>query len=187
MAAAKRLPTADTMMLMKKTLITVAVATLFAFGTKAADSTVLVTNPPPPTMSGDAHRFGVGIILGEPTGASLKYWLNDTLAIDGAIGASFNDDDDNDSEFYLHSDVLWHNFDLLKVPKGQLPVYFGVGALVRFRDDEDNQVGVRIPVGLSYMFDNVPIDIFAEIAPAIDMAPDVRGEITGGIGIRFWF
>ena len=33
------------------------------------------------------------------------------------------------------------------------------------------------------MFDNVPVDIFAEIAPAIDTAPFVRGEVTGGIGI----
>jgi hypothetical protein len=29
--------------------------------------------------------------------------------------------------------------------------------------------------------------IFVEIAPALDIAPDVQGEITGGIGIRYWF
>jgi hypothetical protein len=173
---------------MKKTLIAASSVILSALAAHSADSTAMVTNSNTTVPSdGYAHRFGAGVILGEPTGASLKYWLNDTMAIDGAIGASFNDDNDDDSDFYLHSDILWHNFDLLKVPKGQLPVYFGVGALVRFRDDEDNQVGVRIPVGLSYMFDNLPIDIFAEIAPAIDVAPDVQGEITGGIGIRFWF
>jgi hypothetical protein len=151
-------------------------------------STAIVTNnSQTASMSGGyPHRFGAGIILGEPTGASLKYWLNDTLAIDGAVGASFNDDD-HDSNFYLHSDLLIHNFDLIPVPQGRLPIYFGAGALVRFRDDEDNQVGIRIPVGVSYLFDNAPIDVFAEIAPAIDVAPDVRGEITGGIGIRFWF
>ena len=109
------------------------------------------------------------------------------LAIDGALGASFDDDADNDSSLYLHSDLLIHSFDLIPVSRGRLPVYIGGGALVRLRDDEDNQVGIRIPVGLSYMFDNAPIDIFAEIAPAIDIAPDVRGEVTGGIGIRFWF
>jgi hypothetical protein len=48
-------------------------------------------------------------------------------------------------------------------------------------------VGVRVPVGLSYIFDDAPVDIFVEIAPTIDFVPDVRGEITGGIGIRFWF
>jgi len=59
---------------------------------------------------------------------------------------------------------------------------------VRFRDhNHDDEVGIRVPVGLSYMFDNAPIDVFAEIAPAIDVTPDVRGEITGGVGVRFWF
>ena len=160
---------------------------LSAVAAHPADSTPNLTNGNTTGSGNTDHRFGAGIILGEPTGASLKYWLNDTMAIDGAIGASYNDDDNNDSDFYLHADVLWHNFDLIKVPKGRLPVYFGIGSLVRFRDDEDNQVGVRVPVGLSYMFDDAPIDIFAEIGPAIDMAPDVRGEVTGGIGIRFWF
>jgi hypothetical protein len=37
------------------------------------------------------------------------------------------------------------------------------------------------------MFDNAPVDVFAEIAPAVDVSPDVRGEITGGVGIRYWF
>jgi len=143
------------------------------------------TTSPTASTSSESGRFGAGIIVGEPTGASLKYWLNDTMAVDGAFGWSFHDD----SDFYLHSDVLWHNFDLIPVSQGRLPVYFGVGGLVRFRDNnEDNQVGIRVPVGLSYMpDDNLPVDIFAEIGPAIDIAPDVQGEVTGGVGIRYWF
>lgn len=131
-----------------------------------------------------AGRFGAGIILGEPTGASAKYWLNDTLAIDGAAGWSFHDHTD----FYLHSDLLWHKLDLVPVTRGRLAGYLGAGGLVRFRDDHyDNQFGVRVPVGVSYMLDNAPVDVFAEIAPALDVAPDVRGEITGGVGLRYWF
>jgi len=178
------------MRIMKRTLTAAALIIVCAANARGQGSTATATNNnvrATPVSSSYAQRFGVGIILGEPTGASLKYWLNDTLAIDGALGASFDDDDDDDSSFYLHSDLLWHNFDLIPVSRGRLPVYLGAGALVRFRDDEDNQVGVRIPVGISYMFDNAPIDIFAEIAPTIDVAPDVRGEVTGGIGIRFWF
>jgi hypothetical protein len=59
---------------------------------------------------------------------------------------------------------------------------------MRFRNDgNENQVGIRVPVGLSYLFDNAPLDVFVEIGPAIDVAPSVGGEITGGIGVRFWF
>jgi hypothetical protein len=144
----------------------------------------MTTNPPPPAYSSDmAGKFGVGLIIGEPTGASVKYFLNDTIAVDAAAGWSTHDHTD----FYTHGDILWHCFNLIPVQRGRLPVYFGVGALARFRDhNEDNQVGIRAPIGVSYLFDNVPIDVFAEIAPAIDVAPSVRGEVTGGVGVRFW-
>jgi hypothetical protein len=136
------------------------------------------------SMDDMTGRFGVGVVLGEPIGGSVKYFFNDTMAIDGAAGWSARDH----SDLYLHSDILWHNYDLLPVSQGRLPVYFGVGGLARFRShNEDNQVGIRVPVGISYLFNNAPLDVFGEIGPAIDLAPLIRGEITGGIGVRFWF
>lgn len=176
---------------MKKTLLYAVVLTAAGGFSSYADEqatmgqTTVSKSSHPDDMTQDyAGRFGVGVILGEPTGGSVKYWLNDTMAIDGAVGWSSHDDTD----LYLHSDLLWHNFELIPVSHGRMPVYLGVGGLFRLRDDRhDNQVGIRIPVGVSYMFENAPVDIFAEIGPAIDVSPDVRGEITGGVGIRFWF
>jgi hypothetical protein len=131
-----------------------------------------------------AGKFGLGIMLGEPTGLSGKYWLNDTLAVDGAAGWSFYDN----SEFYLHSDLLVHKFDLLPVQKGKLPFYVGAGAFVRFRDEHhDNEAGIRVPVGLDYLFEGAPVDIFVEFAPGIDLTPATRADFSGGIGIRYWF
>ena len=177
---------------MKKIIFFAAAAGLCGFSLRADEPAMSNTNLnslnryASPTYSTDDYvgKFGAGIILGEPTGASLKYWLNETMAVDGAFGLSSHDNTD----LYLQGDVLWHNFDLIPVSQGRLPVYFGVGGLARFRDhNRDNEVGVRVPVGLSYMFENAPVDIFVEIAPAIDFTPDARGEITGGIGIRYWF
>ena len=155
---------------------------------RADDAIVITTNKAPVVSTGNMSsltgKFGAGLIVGEPTGGSVKYWVNDNLAVDGALGWSTHDHTD----LYLHSDVLWHNFDLIPVSQGRLPLYYGVGGLVRFRNDgNDNQIGIRVPVGVSYLFDNAPVDIFAEIGPALDVAPDVRGEVTGGIGVRFWF
>lgn len=181
---------------MKKSLLVVAVIGAFGFCVHANDSTASSTNTMPPFSTNSmssmsdglannyAGRLGVGVIAGEPAGFSVKYWLNDTLAIDGAAGWSFRDNTD----FYLHSDVLWHDFNLIPVSRGQLPVYFGIGALARFRDSHhDNEVGIRGPIGLSYMFDTAPVDIFAEVAPGFDLAPDVRVDITGDVGVRYWF
>jgi hypothetical protein len=167
------------------TVIVSVAAALSGLKVRADESTAMTTGSTPTvSTTSSAGKLGVGLIVGEPTGFSAKYWLNDTLALDGAVGWSSHDHTD----LYLHSDVLWHNFDLIPVSRGSLPVYFGVGGLVRFRDDNrDNDVGVRVPVGVSYLFDNAPIDVFAEIAPAVDVAPSVRGEVTGGVGIRYWF
>lgn len=173
-------------MIMKKILIVTAFtvfAGLAGFSVHAGDAQLMATNAVSEPFS-YPEKLGVGVMVGEPTGLTAKYWLNDTLALDGAAGWSFHPH----SDFYLQSDVLWHDFDLIPVPQGRLPLYFGVGGLLRFRDQQhDNQVGIRAPVGLSYMFDRLPVDIFVEVAPAIDVAPSVRAELTGGVGIRYWF
>ncbi len=129
-------------------------------------------------------RFGAGIQLGEPSGLSAKYWLNDKLAIDGAAGWSLYEH----SDFYVQSDLLIHNFDLLPVPSGKFPVYIGGGAFIRFRDEHhENQAGVRLPIGVDYLFDNAPVDVFVEFAPGVQLTPSTRADFAGGIGIRYWF
>lgn len=131
-------------------------------------------------MSG---RFGVGVLFGEPTGLSAKYFFNDTIAVDGGIGWAFH----HHTDFHLHSDVLWHDFDLIPVPEGKLPLYFGVGARFKAADHADDRFGIRVPVGVSYLFECLPIDVFAEIAPVLDLAPSTRGGLTAGVGVRWWF
>jgi hypothetical protein len=127
-------------------------------------------------------NFGLGIILGEPTGVSGKLWLSERSAIDMAAAWSFGGHDD---AFHLHADYLLHNFDLISVSKGRLPIHFGVGARVKFEDD--SKLGVRVPVGLTYIFDGAPLDIFFEIAPILDLIPDTEFEANAAIGIRFFF
>lgn len=129
------------------------------------------------------HRLGAGVILGEPTGATLKYWLNDNLALDTAIGASF----DEDTDLNWHADALWHVFNLFPVSKGSLPLYFGAGVRAKFRDNQDDRWGVRIPVGIAYLFEDAPVDVFLEAAPVIDFTPETRGSFNVSAGVRYWF
>jgi len=124
---------------------------------------------------------GVGALLGEPLGASVKAWVSETTAIDGGVGyANYGD-----GGLQLHGDYLFHNFDLLSAGSGRLPVYFGIGARVKFADD--THVGFRGPIGVSYMLDTTPIDVFAEVAPILDFTPNWRVEWNAAIGARYWF
>lgn len=128
-------------------------------------------------------RFAAGLVIGEPTGISLKYWLTDKLAVDGALGWSFY----RETDFHIQSDLLWHRFDMFHVSGGELPFYLGVGARVKFRERADDLVGIRVPVGVSYLFNDVPVDVFFEVAPIIDVSPSVRGGFTVGVGARYRF
>ncbi len=135
-------------------------------------------------------RFGLGVIVGEPTGLSLKYWLDDDHAIDGAAAWSFSGND----SFQLHADYLWHNYDLIDsgTLSGKLPVYYGVGARLKFKDDDrhhddDAAFGIRVPLGISYLFADAPFDLFAEIVPILDLTPDTDLELNAAIGVRFYF
>ncbi len=138
---------------------------------------------PPMQLADVAQTLSAGLMVGEPTGPTVKYFLNDTIAVDAAAGWSLY----RHADAEIHADVLLHNFNLLPVAEGKLPVYIGAGLMGRFRHDRDNQAGVRIPVGISYMFENVPVDVFAEIGPAVIFVPDFQGEVVGGIGARYRF
>jgi hypothetical protein len=141
--------------------------------------------------------FGLGIIVGEPTGISFKNYLANDRAIAGAVAWRLW----HGSAFHVHADYLFHNRTLLNVPRGSLPIYYGVGARARtwtggryWRRGRYHEftgtrfdLGIRIPVGIAYEFDGAPLDIFLEVVPILDLIPATRLDVNGGLGVRFWF
>jgi hypothetical protein len=125
--------------------------------------------------------MGVGIIVGEPTGLSLKWWDEGT-AVDAAIGWSIGDD-----SFYGHCDYVWHRrFESMDFGT-RAPFYYGIGGRFILRDNEDSKMGLRVPIGLDYMFDSGRFDIFVEIVPIFDVMPETDFGVGGGIGARYYF
>ena len=132
--------------------------------------------------------FGIGIIAGEPTGLSLKYWLDEDYAIDGAAAWS---NSENDS-FQLHGDYLIHNYEFLNAD--EMPAYYGIGARLKFKDSDgggrnkhDPIFGIRVPLGVAYHFDDAPFDLFFEVVPVLDLAPDVDLDINAAVGLLYYF
>ena len=170
-----------------KLLLVLVLVTFLVAPAHADDASPAGAITPPSSTYASANdysgKFGAGLILGEPTGVSLKYFFNETIAIDGGIGWSFDDE----TSLHLHSDILWHKFDLVTLSEGQLPFYIGAGVRVKFRDNAEDRIGLRLPIGVSYIFEDLPLDIFFEVAPVIDFTPSTRGGFTAGIGARWWF
>ena len=153
--------------------------------TPAAAPATEPANAPPATVSysDDYGGIGLGVIVGDPTGVTVKGWLSERSAIDAGFGWSFNHRDSP----HLYADYLWHLFDVIRVDRGKLPLYFGVGGRILWERDRDNRAGIRAPVGIAYLCEGKPIEIFGEVVPILDVSPDTEFELSGGIGIRYYF
>ena len=143
-----------------------------------------------PSAANAKGVFGAGLIVGEPTGVSLKYYLGDDIAIDGAIGGAFLG-----RGIQVHGDILWHPWILETKPSFVLPAYVGVGARVLDRnagggEDDHFRIGARGVFGVLFDFREVPLDVFVEIAGVADYR--TRGDAFGldinvGAGVRYYF
>jgi hypothetical protein len=127
------------------------------------------------------HNFGLGFVVGDVTGVNGKLWLTESTAVDGSVAwqSGFNDD------FLLYADYLFHDKDLIKVDKGILALYFGFGG--RLLAENDARLGMRFPVGLTYMIQGTPLDVFVEVAPIMDIIPETKATADFGLGLRFFF
>lgn len=151
---------------------------LVSFGLRAQAQEAYSSTPP------DSNPLGIGLQFGAPLGLTAKYFMNDTVAADGTIAWS----PFSHSTAQIQADILLHDFDVVKLPGGKTPVYVGVGLFGRFRDDgRSNLGGVRVPFGISYMFNSAPLDFYAEVAPEFIFAPFARLSFDAAIGFHIWF
>jgi hypothetical protein len=147
----------------------------------------------PRAAHAEGGPFGIGLILGSPTGISGKYYLGDSgHAIDFAVGGAVA----TDNGLHVHADFLWHPWILAREPSFNLPVHLGVGARVLDHDrgnkgDNDFHFGLRAPIGLTFDFTEVPLDAFVEIALIFDVhtAHDNNFgiDLNAGVGVRYYF
>jgi hypothetical protein len=135
------------------------------------------------TVSGWSQQegIGLGVILGEPTGVSFKTWLSKNHAIDAAAAWSFGRED----ALHLHADYLIHNYSLIKFDNNTIPLYYGVGGRLKFEDN--SRFGVRFPVGITFFIREAPIDLFLEVVPILNLAPDTDFDMNAAIGARYYF
>ena len=131
--------------------------------------------------SAQDHGFGLGVIVGEPTGISAKEWISSRTAVDAGVAWSFR----KKGFFHLHADYLIHFPDAIRSSE-RLTLYAGIGGRLGL-GRSDGIVGVRIVGGIAWWPKDTPLDIFLEIAPILDLAPATEMTANGGIGIRFFF
>ena len=167
-----------------------------------ASLTLAQDEPPPPvrigtaptrkTLERDPEGFGLGLILGLPTGLSFAFRPDGPLYFDAALAWSFA----GTGGYAIHFDVLYTVANLRnddEIPDVVFPVYVGVGPRTRIgtvagsATTDPVALGVRIPLGMSFHHDSVPIEGFVELVPGLSFFPAARFYFEAAIGGRFYF
>jgi Protein of unknown function (DUF3996) len=139
--------------------------------------------------------FGLGIVLGGPTGISARYLLSNKNSLTGALAwRSYGDG------LQIQGDYLWTNSNFIKTSANSIEGYIGVGLRLqtwsgryceRFGRCYDHYsgtgFGMRVPLGLSYSFKPYPFDIFVEVVPTLVLIPGTWFGIDAALGGRFYF
>jgi hypothetical protein len=179
---------------MKRTVLTIVAAALVwaAVGGSAQATEV-----------GYGRKFGLGVVIGAPTGLSAKLWIAPTNALDFGLGfygygVGRRCWDDNGTRICdrggydigtFNMDYLWQS----NIVRGtaQLDWHVGVGGRAWFVGNCSGDcfaAGARSPIGLDLMFNNPAfLEVFFEIAPVFYVVPGFDFDIEGGLGVRFYF
>jgi hypothetical protein len=130
----------------------------------------------------ESGSFGLGLILGQPTGITGAYQLSDRTAIDAAVGLGWVDN----RRFYLHVEFDYFLPTLVTGNSVSLSAYLGIGGFFYdLRDDPG--FGARAPFGLSLDFTSAPLQIFLEASLLLFLTPDVDLDVRGALGFRYYF
>lgn len=127
--------------------------------------------------------WGLGAMAGEPTGATLKHWLDQDESL--AFGVGINPFSGFTPQ--AHADYLLHLHDVgrqLNQPSASLVTGLGLAA---YGEDGGGslEMGLRFPVGLSW-FRDARTEWFAEAVPVFGFAPAWKLGFNASIGVRFY-
>lgn len=135
-----------------------------------------------------AGNLGLGIILGSPTGLSLKYLLSGNSAFSAHAGWSFI----NDPGVHLTGDYQYLFPMVIETAEGastsDVTPYLAAGGRFRFKkvDDENEfHLGLRVGGGVEYLISQ--FGFFLELVPVVDLIPSTDFDLEGGIGFLFYF
>lgn len=141
-----------------------------------------------------SKKFGLGFIVGEPTGISAKLWVSNANALAFGLGWSvegyrfdgFDSDYGNVTRTHFHVDYLWHSFNAIG-SGGQFPLFYGIGGRINLGTEYNGTFAVRGVFGIDWLPRNTPLDVFLEIVPTLNLVSSTGFGIDAGFGLRVFF
>lgn len=145
----------------------------------------------------EGQKYGIGFVLGDPTAISGRYNISEDHAAD--LQVSFN------RSYYVlvYGDYLFKFKGLFGHDTRfaeQLTAYTGAGPMAVFATKSDHDKGsyfdkrddavalaARIPFGIEWTPEKIPLGIGIELAPGVVVIPATAGFLQGGVTLRWYF
>lgn len=129
-----------------------------------------------------SQDFGVGVIVGSPTGLSLEKYIDGETSIDGAFAWNLRH-----GRINMHSNYLIHQEKSFYLNETAFNSYYGGGLKVRKSSNDNWRIGPRAVGGADYVFEEVPIKAFAEFGAIFTLIEETGLEFDLGVGARYMF
>ncbi|MCX7021901.1 MAG: hypothetical protein NTW26_06470 [bacterium] len=137
------------------------------------------------TASAQVRDFGLGLIIGEPTGLSAKWNFSPPSAIDFHLAWSILG-----GGIAAGADYLFH-FGWLESPWRP---YLGVGGRIAVFEENKGKfpeggmyVSGRGLIGVEYLFLEGHLGASAELGLGLYLIPGMGFDVSGGLALRYYF
>ena len=131
-------------------------------------------------------ELGLGVMIGNTTSINGKFWTQSNGGLDLAVGGTVNKE--GMAQLSYVGNII---APLSAEPRflSETTLYFGGGAGVGFNREIDhikrkNDYYIRAPLGVAWMPNRTPVDIFAEVAPTYIFEPTGVFSFVGNVGGR---
>jgi hypothetical protein len=138
----------------------------------------------PSAFSESPQKLGIGLVLGAPTGFSLKYWESSRIAYQGSIGGMFGRGLMLGADYLVHERIFRNS---------SAPFYYGAGLFLGdpglgapSYSHGTLALGVRAAFGVDYLVRDYPFDIAVELGPALLLTPVTGMGIQLSVAFRFY-
>jgi hypothetical protein len=133
--------------------------------------------------------LGLGVNFGEVTGVTGKIWQHPDDAIDVMVGGS------SDQKWLAQASYEKHFLQAFGTSSkfvSEMAPYIGGGVGAGFNRTINNEkrssdIFLRLPVGIAWLPDATPLDVFVEVAPTVDVTPVTFTYLTANLGARYYF
>jgi hypothetical protein len=120
-----------------------------------------------------------------PVGVTAKADINEEYSLTSSLGFYLSEGNNNARlEITLQRYLPYED---ISVESGELLPYAGVGLAFYFSDVTDEQIALRVPVGLEYKIEDTPFEIYMDVGPYLNIVDSFSFSFDSSLGFRYKF